>query len=251
MNKLTKESFQAVAPFLAKTYEGGAIVFTTDKTMYDFVYKTRLEDVEIKAIEVGEAIPEGGFLDRCIKSGEEVEGRIARSMYGMRLKLNAFPVFSSENPQEVIGACGVYTPRLHPVAKAFHVFAPMVAELVPEGVWLGITDLQKIAYRYGTEKFDLKEMRVGVPIREVDLAWAAINEDRKLVSEVDTQEYGTLRIIRLPLKDEETGNIVGTLGMTFPHNLPKNLTEIAEQVGRHTSGLSGLAEKIKELSRFL
>lgn len=232
-----KEAFQAAARFLAKTYEGGAIFFTTDREKYDFVLK---QDVNIAGIEVGEAVPEGGFLDQCIKTGEEVEGRIARSVYGIRLKLNAYPVFSAGNPWEVVGTCGVYVPRLHPAAKAFDVFAPVVAELLPEGVWVGITDLQKIAYRYGTEKFDLKELEVGTPIWEVDLAWAAINEDRKLISEIDAKEHGPVRIIRVPLKDEETGSIVGTFGITYPRNRAKQLQEIATLIKASADEISSI-----------
>lgn len=246
MNLIDKNRFQSTAAFLAKTYEGGAIIFTTDHNHYDFVFK---KDLYIPEIETGATITQGGFLDRCLNTGEEVEGRIARSVFGTRLKLNAFPVFSSDNQGEVIGTCGIYVTRLHPLAQSFEEFAPMVADLLPEGAWLGITDLQQIAYRYGTEKFDLKSLQVGTPIHDVDLAWAAINQKQRLESEVETKEHGTMHIVRIPLRDTETGSVVGTFGITYPHNLPRELKEMAQRAANTGAELDSLASRLQKVSK--
>ena len=212
--------FKTLADFAVKTYEDGAIFFTTDRNKFTYINKRILDIPEIAE---GESFPTGGFIERCVCLKEEVEGLIARSVYGIRLKVNVFPVFSDTDPEEVVGTCGIFTSRLHPVAKAFEVFAPIVSEIQPEGAWVGITDLQKVAYRYGDKRFDIKEIQVGSPLNEVDVAWAAIYEDRKIVSEINTKEHGVVKIIRLPLKDEETGNIVGTFGVAFTYNLANNL----------------------------
>ncbi|NPV90029.1 MAG: hypothetical protein HPY50_04545 [Firmicutes bacterium] len=248
MNLIDKNRFQSTAAFLAKTYEGGAIIFTTDYNHYDFVFK---KDLDIPEIETGAAVTQGGFLDRCLNTGEEVEGRIARSVYGIRLKVIASPVFSKDDPGKVIGACGVYVTRLHPLAQAFDDFAPLVAGILPEGAWVGITDLQQVAYRCGTEKFDLEDLQVGTPIHDVDLAWAAINQKQRLESEVETKEHGIVRTIRIPLKDAETGSVVGTFGITYPHNLPRELKEMAQKAANSSSGLDSLADRLLKLSRIV
>jgi hypothetical protein len=243
-----KHRFQSTAAFLAKTYEGGAIIFTTDHNRYDFVFKKGLD---IPEIETGAAITQGGFLERCLNTGEEVEGRIARSVYGTRLKLNAFPVFSPGDLGKVIGTCGVYVTRLHPLAQSFEDFAPLVAELLPEGAWLGITDLQQVAYRYGSEEFDLEQLQVGTPVHDVDLAWPAINNKQRQENEVETREHGTLRTVRVPLTDAETCSVVGTFGITYPHNLPRELTEMAQRAAISANELESLAERLKKIGRIV
>ena len=88
---------------------------------------------------MGEKIVEGGFIERCIKTRQEVEGTVERSVYGSRLRLWVAPLLD-EDTGEIVGTYGVYVPKLHPVAKAFDIFAPIVANVQPEGAWIGVTD---------------------------------------------------------------------------------------------------------------
>ncbi|WP_253198562.1 hypothetical protein [Clostridium estertheticum] len=70
-----------------------------------------------------------------------ITANIPRSIYGTRLKTVATPLMNDTG--EVVGVFSMIFPRLHPVASAFSDFAPIVAEMFPEGSTMIITDLQK------------------------------------------------------------------------------------------------------------
>ncbi|MCR4441906.1 MAG: methyl-accepting chemotaxis protein [Peptococcaceae bacterium] len=235
------EAFKTLADFLVQTYgKEGVIYFTTDRERYDFV---KSHNLDIAGIRVGERITRGGDIERCIRSGQAVTGTIDRSVYGIRLHLWAAPLFD-DGSGEVRGSYGVFVPRLHVVARAFDIFAPIVAESQPEGAWVGVTDLQKIAYRYGSAKFDLPEFTVGTPIREGDTAWRTLKENKKVVVDFTTKKYGNIRMIGIPLYDEETGQTVGTFGITVPRNMAKNLQEMAARLSANTQEIASVMQEM-------
>lgn len=239
-HQLKKEIFAALAPFLVKSYgKDGVIYFTTDQVAYDYVLSHNLE---IPAIRTGERFAQGGFIEKCIKSGQETEGTIDRNVFGIRLHIWVAPVFSDQSPGEVVGTYGVFTPKMHPVAKAFDVFAPIVAESQPEGAWVGITDLNKITHRYGSERFDLKKLTVGTPFKEGDVAWKAIKQRRKIVEDISVK--GNIRMIGIPLFEDDTEEVVGSFGIATPRTLAVSLQEMAARLNTSTQEIASVMQQI-------
>lgn len=237
-----KEAFKTAAPTLIRTYDGGVVYFTTDREKYDFV---AAKDLELKGIEVGARIVKGGYVDQCIQRGEEIEGVVDESVYGVRLKIWVMPVFASEESREVIGTCGVFLPKVHPVHKAFNNFAPVLANAFPEGALLLATDLEKITHRQASDKFDVKAIQVGTKMTEKDAAPMSIKKRGRVVLNVDARAFGTpCQIISMPLFDEETGDAVGAFGLIFPRALATNLQEMAAKLSTSVQEIASVMEEV-------
>lgn len=188
---------------------------------------------------------DGGYVERCIKTRQPVAGVVEKNVYGVRLNIWVAPVFADDDEsREVVGTYGVFVPKTHVVAKAFDIFAPLVAEAQPEGAWVGVTDLERITHRYGSEKFDIPDFKVGNPIQQGDAAWLAINKKQKISLDINTKKYGSIRLYGIPLYDEDTGEIVGTFGVTVPRNLVRNLQEMAARLNANTEEIASAMEEI-------
>lgn len=238
-----KLAFQTSATFLVQTYgKDGVIYFTTDTEKYDFVQN---HNVDVAGIRVGEAIPRDGNIAQCIASRQEVSAGVPRNVYGTRLHVWVEPLFEDDDESlPVIGTFGVFAPQLHPVAKAFSIFAPIIIDTQPEGAWVGVTDLEKILYRMGSDKFDLDNLQIGQYVADQAVVSRPIKEKIKTQVDVTTQKHGNLRMVGMPLFDEETGQVVGTFGITVPRNLARDLQEMARRLGDATSEMAGAMEEI-------
>ena len=237
-----KEAFRTSASFLLQTYgKEGVVYFTTDLKQYDFVES---RNINIPGIKVGEKLTSGGIVEKCITTRQAQNGTVDREVYGIRLHVWAAPLFEGDDSDVVIGTYGVFVPKLHVVAKAFDIFAPIVAESQPEGAWVGITDLKKIAFRYGSPKFDIPEVKQGNELKEGDVGWRTLKENKKVVMDVTTKKYGNLRMMGIPLYDEETNELVGTFGITVPRNLAKDLQELAAKLNANTEEMASVMQEI-------
>ncbi|NPV92843.1 MAG: chemotaxis protein [Firmicutes bacterium] len=237
-----KAAFKTSASFLLQTYgKEGVIYFTTDLTQYDFVES---RNISIPGIKVGEKLASVSIIEQCINTRRPQNGTIERAVYGIRLHVWVAPLFEDDGSDVVIGTYGVFLPKLHVVAKAFDIFAPIVAESQPEGAWVGITDLQKIAFRYGSPKFDIPEIKKGDLLKEGDIGWRTLNEKKKVVMDLTTRKYGNLRMMGIPLYDEETNELVGTFGITVPRNLAKDLQELAGKLSANTEEMASVMQEI-------
>lgn len=246
-----KVAFCTTAPFLVQTYgRDGVIYFATDLEHYDFVEN---HNIDIPGIRVGERFMQGGPIQRCINHGTSVTQAIDEKVYGSRLYVWVNPLFEDDDERKAVtGAYGVFVPKLHPVAKAFDIFAPIIIESQPEGAWVGVTDMEKVTHRMGSDKFDLKEFVVGTPLREGDTGSATIKARRKVLLDLTTKKYGNMRMLGIPLYDEDSGELVGTFGITTPRNLARDLQEMAAKLslttGEIAEAMQGIAESAGEIT---
>ena len=237
-----KEAFKTSAQFLVQTYgKEGVVYFTTDLEEYDFVES---KNIEMPGIRVGKKIDQGGDIEKCILSKQAITDTVDRSVYAIRLHVWVAPLFSDDDQGELIGTYGVFVPQLHVVGKAFDNFAPIVAESQPEGAVIIATDLQQILYRYGSEKFDMQDLKVGAPIIEGDVAWKTIKENKKVVVDFSSKRYGNVRMTGIPLYDEETGKVVGAFGIAIPRNLVKSLQDMATRLNANTQEMASVMQEI-------
>ncbi len=238
-----KIAFQTSAPLITKTYgKDGVIYFTTDTERYDSV---RSHNLDVAGIRDGERLVQGGTIERCIKTRQEISELVQRNVYGVLLHLWVMPLFEDDDESKpVVGTYGVYTPKLHPVEDAFDVFAPIIIDSQPEGAWVGVTDLEKIVNRMGSEKFDLKDFQVGTPLVDGDTGSQTIKARRKIQQDLSTKKYGNIRMFGIPLYDDETGDLVGTFGITVPRNLARDLLEMANKLNASTSEVASVMQEI-------
>ncbi len=237
-----KEAFRTSAPFLTPTYgKDGVIYFTTDTKHFDFVEN---HNMNIAGIETGVALVQGGHILRCIQTGKPVSETVNEKVYGIRLNLWVAPIFEDDDERNpVIGTYGVFAPRLHPVVKAFDIFAPIIIDSQPEGAWVGASDMEKVLRRMGSEKFDTNVV-VGLPITEVKTAMQTLQAKKRIQVDIPTKKLGDIRMISIPLFDEETGEVVGTFGITAPRNLASNLQNASSKLRSNTDDMARVMQQI-------
>ncbi|HBK54201.1 MAG TPA: chemotaxis protein, partial [Syntrophomonas wolfei] len=209
-----KEAFRTSAPFLTPTYgKDGVIYFTTNTERYDFVEN---HNMDIAGIRMGEPLVKNGVVQRCIQTRQAISETVNEKIYGISLNLWAAPIFEDDDEHNaVVGTYGVFAPRRHPVVKAFDIFAPIIIDSQPEGAWVGASDTEKVLCRMGSEKFDTNVV-VGLPISEVKTAMQTIQARKRVQVDINTRKLGNIRMISIPLFDEESGELVGTFGITTP-----------------------------------
>ncbi|PKM77144.1 MAG: chemotaxis protein [Firmicutes bacterium HGW-Firmicutes-15] len=237
MNKMV--SFRNTMTFLSRTYTDGVVFFTTNLNAYDFVCN---KDIEIKGVRVGEKIVAGGYVQRCIDTCQEVIGIVSEDVYGIRSKIWVLPVLSDDG--ELLGTCGLFIPKVHPVFSAFDMVAPLVVESHPEGAWVGLTDTKNLINRLASDKFDIKEMQIGYKLREGDAGSRVLKAKSKVEYEQHTKKYGNFRIIGIPLVDNETGEIIGSFGIGTPRNSAHQLNQMATELSSHIQEIASISEEV-------
>lgn len=159
------------------------------------------------------------------------------------MKAWIIPIFSEDEPQQVIGTYGVFIPKIHPVYKAFDVFAPIVVPCQPEGALVMATDAERLTHRLGSAKFDLP-LPVGYRFKEGDATPIIMKKKTRMVLDIETKKYGPAQIIGLPLFDEETGDIIGTFGLAIPRTMARNLQEAAAKLNSATHEMARVMQEI-------
>lgn len=237
-----KEAFQRSAEFLTQTYgKEGVIYFTTDRERYDFVKNL---NTAVSGIEVGRSIVDGGMIESCIRTRQMVAGNVPKETYGIRLNAWVIPVFEDDDDNKpVIGTLGVSVPKVHPVAKAFDVFAPIIISCQPQGAWVGVSDLETLICAQGSEKFDIPEFGVGKSMKE-DYSTREIIKNHKATQFDLERAYAHIRIRGIPLFDEDSGELNGTFAVVVPRTMAHDMQEMAGKLSANTQEIAGVMQEI-------
>ncbi|MDP4178423.1 MAG: methyl-accepting chemotaxis protein, partial [Bacillota bacterium] len=99
-------------------------------------------EFDLGIFKVGDKLSKNSIAGRAMKEKRTLIENVPRSLYGIRLKTVAEPIVDDNGNS--VGAFSIVLPRLHPVAKAFNDFAPIISEMFAEGALIYVTDLQKI-----------------------------------------------------------------------------------------------------------
>ena len=148
---------------------------------------------------------------------------------------------------EIVGAFSILIPRLHPVVKAFPDFAPIVAEMFPEGATIFITDLQKVLNKQSSKKFDVSTLQISDILSEDSISLKTIRSKQPIIKELDASIYGVPVLEACyPLFDEDNSDeVVASFAITTPKEVAANLRNMS---GNLESGLTGIATAIEELA---
>jgi hypothetical protein len=234
--------WQDIVSSMVNTIPGGVIFAASDREKLTWKVASKVFDVP--DFKLGSKVREGGAAHRCMETGNPTEEKVAREVYGMRLVMYASPVFDGDN---IVGSTIIVLPRLHPVARAFDDFAPMIANMFPEGAFIYMTDLTQYAYRQGSQKFDLPEIHEGRELTGEEVASEAIRKKQVASREFDASMYGIPTLVMsYPLFDEDDPNkVVATFGIMIPRQVQAELREISENIER---GLGDISAGIEELA---
>jgi hypothetical protein len=169
---------------------------------------------------------------------------VPRSLYGTRLKIMAEPIVNNEG--QVVGGFASVFPVLHPVAKSFNDFAPILCEMFADGVLIYVTDLHKPAYMQESSNFHITQFKVGEPFSEDSTPGKVIKAKKPISVEYKTSTpYGVPCLgVCHPLFSDE-GDIVGTFGLLIPKSTAADLREMAKTL---EDMLAEAASTIEELA---
>ncbi|MBU3183164.1 hypothetical protein [Clostridium psychrophilum] len=169
---------KAVAELQANIIPGGILFLIIEGDTITWRKSSEIFDLDF--FNVGELIKNNSIARKAMNDKKTLTENIRRSLYGTRLRTIAVPLINDNN--EVVGAFSILIPRLHPVVKAFPDFAPIVAEMFPEGSTMFVTDLQKIINKKSSKKFDVNSLQVNNILSEESISKRTIKNKISLRS---------------------------------------------------------------------
>ncbi|ADL53318.1 methyl-accepting chemotaxis protein [Clostridium cellulovorans] len=207
-------------------------------------WKVASKNFDMDRFKAGTDLPETSVAARAIREGNTLTEKVPREKYGRRLVVTSIPFVDDSNTP--VGAMSILMPRLHPVAAGFPNFAPIVAELFPEGAFIYMTDLTKVAYIQSSKKFTLPNMYVGYELKATDIAYQTIHNKKEQTKEISEEVYGVpVYVANYPLYDEDTGkNIVATIGVVTPKSAATKLKNMANNLASCLTGISATTEEL-------
>jgi methyl-accepting chemotaxis protein len=199
---------------------------------------------EIDIFNVGEKIKSESIAARAMNERRILKENISRSLYGSRFSTVAIPLVNEED--EVVGAFSILIPKLHPVAKSFRDFAPIIAEMFPEGASMFVTDRHKILDKQASNKFDIEDLKRGAELGENSIARNAIKTKKPIINELDKSIYGVNALEACyPMFDEENKNeVVGSLAIITPKEVAVNLRDMSNNLENNLSGIASAIEQL-------
>lgn len=233
------EAFKDLAPVIVNHIPGGAVFGYIHGDVVQ--WKVASETFDLSAINEGNQVSSDGGAAKAMREKKAVTVKIPRSVYGMRVLMESLPVYEEG---EIVGALSCCYPILHPVAKAFKDFAPILVEMFPEGGFLYVTDREKIAYRQGSAKFDPPGLKPGDPLKQGMVAYTAIQTGKPASVEMNASTYGVpVLAIAYPLTDPDDG-VVGTLGIGLPKQAAHTLRDIAGNLNDSLTQVAGVIQQM-------
>jgi hypothetical protein len=206
------------------------------------IWKTASDVFDIDALSVGARTRSDSIGNKAASQNKVLTEKIPRSLYGIRLLVNSIPIVNEAG--DAVGAFSTFYPILHPMFAAFENFAPILAEMFPEGVFLYTTDLQKVTQRQASKKFDLPNLPVGYELTENDPPSKVIKTKQILFNVADAGVHGVpTQDVCYPLFEEN--EVVATFGIVIPKKIAVQLLDMS---GSLDNGLSGISSAIEQLA---
>lgn len=236
------EFIKSFLPIAIHAFESGAVFFTTNLTEVTYKY---FEKFDFPNLDVGNTFSKSGLAAKAIEARRPISLEMPRSIYGTRVFAIGGPVWD-DTDSEIIGAWAIGSPREHKIVQAFDTFAPILADMLPEGGFLCLSTKEKYEKRQGSKKFDIPEIQQNTPVREGSCQELVFKQKQIITQEVDEAVYGVpVLSATAPLFDESTGNVVGGFTVALPRKLAKDLKDIADTLNQ---GLTGVAASIQEIT---
>lgn len=233
--------FKEMTSILVNRFPGGAIFAISDQEK--ITWKIASKDFDIGEFTPGTRLRIGGAPYQAISTSQPAEEKVPRTVYGIRLLMNAMPIFDGDTS---VGSAILILPRLHPIARSFGDFAPLIADMFPEGSFIYMTDLEKIAYRQASQKFDMPDLQLHNPIKEGFVAYRAINTGKLSVENVDATVHGVpVFIMSNPCFDEDDNSkVVATFNIALPKQTAADLRNISSNVSKGLEEVSAVIEEL-------
>ena len=232
------EHFKEIAPMLVNLIPGGAIFGTTDLEAY--TWKLASDVFDMPAFEVGKKFSAGGAAEEAIKT-KRLTTRILDDGQGGRVLVTTAPVFEDD---KIVGTFRVIQPRVNPIFPAFPDFAPIIAEMFPEGALVWLTDTQKNVGMQGSRKFSTDQFKVGDPPEP--FAQEFLKTGKPGALELDAKQYGIpFLTMGQPLFDpDEKDKVVGSFGITIPKRHAQRLRNMSDKMDKNVNEIAAVIQQL-------
>jgi hypothetical protein len=198
------------------------------------------KNIGIKLFYEGQKLDKNSTTVTSQRENKTLTQKIPRSAYGVRLTVSVIPIIDA-------AAFSMAFPREHSIVKSFQDFAPVLSQMFPEGVFMVVTDLEKVIRIQGSKQFNIANMKIGEKISDTSILRKVINTKEPASQEFDASKYGVpVRVECNPLfEDDNKNEIVGTFQIIIPSKLSVDLREMAIDLSQ---GIGGISSAIQELA---
>jgi hypothetical protein len=237
------DSYKALAHILVNAIPGGVRFWLVEGNTV--VWTIASESFGMQIVNVGDVLGDHFASMQAVRKKIVLTHKIPGTAYGKPILMTTIPIVNDEGVG--VGALNLALPRLHPVATAFNDFAPILAKMFHEGAFIYLTDLDKIVHRQPSETFDMPELPLNYPLQNDDIAKRVIKTKEPAFIEFNSDQYEEpISIVNYPLFDEDnTNEVVATLGIVTPKKTAARLREMARNL---ENGLSGISAAIQQLA---
>ncbi|NLI90625.1 MAG: methyl-accepting chemotaxis protein [Peptococcaceae bacterium] len=233
------ETAKELLSYLANLFSGGVILAAYDREK--LTWKASSKEFDIPQIQPELPLQVGDAAAVCMQSKKAEQQKIPGHIYGTRLLIEAQPIYDG---QDVVGSFQVILPKKHPITRSFEKFAPLIADMFPEGVFIYMTDLEKIEKRCASEKFDIPGLVVGTPIRDCIIAEKAIRSNQLETQEVDASVYGIpVTVSSNPCYDIDM-QVIETFNLVMPQQTAVDLRNMATNLAKGIEEISAAIEQL-------
>lgn len=235
------QAFKNIAPILTEVIPGG-VIFGYIKGD-EIVWVQDSPSFNLPVFKLGGKISQDGGAAQAMRVQKSVTVNMPASIYGQQLHITSIPVYE-EN--QVCGALSICFPRVHPVSQAFPVFAPVIAEMFPEGIFMFGTDQEKVVHRYGSKKFDVPFLKVGTPIDQITFTQKCLQTGQPVTGEADAKVYGKRGLVMAqPLFDQDDQTkVVGALCFGMPQENQRIVGDISTQLNQQIAEIASAMEEL-------
>lgn len=238
------EDLKTIAGLQADQIPGGVLYTISDENNV-ITWKKASEAFDLDVFQVGYQLRENSVAGTALKECKDNIVNVPRVHYGIRLKTISQVLVDDEG--KAVGVFSTLYPMLHPIAKAFPDFAPILANMFPEGALMYVTDLHKVFHRQSSQKFDLNQIKLGVELTEKDTPYKVLRLKQIISEERDSSVFGVPVLETCyPLFDADNDeDVIATLGVIIPKIAAHNLRQMSQEL---ENGVVGIASAIEELA---
>ncbi|MFC0906169.1 methyl-accepting chemotaxis protein [Clostridium sp. MT-14] len=201
------------------------------------------KSLNMDVFHVGKKLSKNSTTSIALQEKRILTQEIPRSVYGTRLEIISIPIV--DETDKAVGAFSMAFPRLHPVAVAFDGFAPVLAQMFPEGAFLCLTDLEQFVKVQSSQKFNIPSIKAGEKFENNFLSSEVIKTGKQQEKELDASIYGIpVRNVSFPLLDKDTSEVVGTFSIITPKEAAVNLRDMSSNLTENITGISSAIEEL-------
>lgn len=225
------------------------------------VFRKAADNFKLNVCNIGDKITKDNISYRAVKERKTVKGEVHSRLFGEMLNIISEPIVDGNN--KAIGAFTIVSEVKNNVVSSLQKVMAVLPELFPDGIFVYMTDKQKIIDIQKTENFDIPSLNVGSSIKENSIAFNTINSER--FTSYKKSKDSILDVPHLfmgfPIFDDHKKfkEIIGTFCAVVPKKteydlhkmsieLQNNLHDVLTSIEQLTSSTSKIHEDQKELN---